>query len=63
MPISVSAIVRVVDPTALYADTDFGMRYTIRSLAGRAGTGGVYKLPSARTGLFGGQGAAIVTEY
>jgi hypothetical protein len=48
MLISLSATVRVVDPTALSADTDFGMRYAIKSLAGQAGTGGVYKLPSAR---------------
>jgi eukaryotic-like serine/threonine-protein kinase len=43
MPISDSATIRVVDPTALSAGSDFGARYKIEALLGQGGMGRVYK--------------------
>ena len=43
MPISDSATIRVVDPTALSVGSDFGTRYRIDALLGQGGMGRVYK--------------------
>ena len=43
MPISDSATIRVIDPTALSVGSDFGTRYRMESLLGQGGMGCVYK--------------------
>jgi len=43
MPISDTATIRVVDPTALSVGSDFGSRYRIEALLGQGGMGRVYK--------------------
>src|ERR1022692_3279280 len=43
IPISDSATIHVVDPTALSSGSDFGTRYRIESLLGQGGMGRIYK--------------------